>query len=113
MGWRKFIPVTIELSGDPLIHGQSRNIRAEDFEGPSDSPHPAKTAHATRVLTLSNATKWQFDFSDELLLPWIDSVMYTFTSADDFVQHMARPANGTKVVIEAAAPRDATVTVEV
>ncbi|CAK0866787.1 unnamed protein product, partial [Prorocentrum cordatum] len=51
---------------------------------------------ARRSLHQEGATRWLFDFSDVLLLPEIDEVVYSFVSdgAADFVRHLARRPSG-------------------
>jgi hypothetical protein len=73
-----------------------------------------KSTRARKTLTLTNATRWKFDFADALLFGWIDEVMYSFTSpSPHVVGHMARPAVGTTVEVVSSVPATATVCIEV
>ena len=70
----------------------------------------AKSTTATKELTRSfdaaqargGALRFDFDFADELLFGWIEDVKYTVTMKSGFAHHVARPANGTSVVVELA-----------
>ena len=73
---------------------------------------------ARQTLRQTNATEWAFDFSEQLLLPWIDTVMYSLAvpPGAKLVQHAAeepQEAQGARVVVRTAEPTTATVTVEV
>eukprot|EP00050_Salpingoeca_kvevrii_P020071 m.93927 g.93927 ORF g.93927 m.93927 type:complete len:523 (-) comp8702_c0_seq1:209-1777(-) len=60
--------------------------------------------------------EWTFDFSDQLLLPWIDSVMISLETPGTPVDIASRPAQGRKVVVHAAqnlGSCNATVTIHV
>ena len=74
-----------------------------------------RSTKATLTLTQRAATKWIFDFGALLVFPeQIEKVMYSVTSASTtWFQHVARPANGSVVVIETSVPVDATVSIEV
>merc|ERR1712039_427222 len=80
----------------------------------SDEINAAKTTHARLSLTQTASTQWKFDFSDLLLFPSIDQVMYSVTSdSRTFFQHLARSPEGLVVTVETSAAVDATVVVEV
>eukprot|EP00047_Mylnosiga_fluctuans_P009251 m.10672 g.10672 ORF g.10672 m.10672 type:complete len:477 (+) comp2543_c0_seq1:149-1579(+) len=77
----------------------------------SDEINGNKFTTAKKVLNQTAATKWTFDFSDELLFPFIDHVVYSVATEAGFVNHVARKPVGTTVVIETSEPIDATVSV--
>lgn len=72
------------------------------------------TTRSQKSLHQDQASTWTFDFSKDLVMPWIDRVTYSVVlSGSGFVQHVARPPKGTTVTVELSAPSNATVTVEV
>lgn len=79
----------------------------------SDSMGVAKTTRARASLHQSDATRWSFDFSEQLLFPDIEQVVYSVVSDGQFFQHVARTPQGATVVVETSEAVDATVTVEV
>jgi len=104
--WRK-ANSSVELLGN--FDGGVVEIKDETSRGV-----PLRVTQASRALRMENATRWLFDFSDVLLFPWINEVMYSFASeGEGFVGHVARRPVGTTVAIEADVPATATVTVEV
>eukprot|EP00930_Biecheleria_cincta_P070339 TRINITY_DN5797_c0_g2_i1.p1 TRINITY_DN5797_c0_g2~~TRINITY_DN5797_c0_g2_i1.p1 ORF type:complete len:496 (-),score=73.70 TRINITY_DN5797_c0_g2_i1:41-1381(-) len=74
-----------------------------------------KLSRARRTLHQVNARIWAFDFSDVLLFPTIDEIVYSFVSDDDagFVRHVARKPQGTKVIVETDVAATGTVTIDV
>ena len=76
-----------------------------------------KGVRASKMLKLSDATQWKFDFSDELIFNNIDIewISYTIQIDDEtsFVQHTARPPVGKTVIIETSEKVSATVYVTV
>lgn len=104
--WRQ-VPSSVELLG--TFDGGVVEIKDETSRGV-----PLRVTQASRALRRENATRWLFDFSDVLLFPQIDEVMYSFASeGEGFVSHVARRPVGATVAIEADVPATATVTVEV
>lgn len=104
--WRKATS-SVELLG--TFDGGVVEIKDEISRGV-----PLRVTQASRALRKENATRWLFDFSDVLLFPWINEVMYSFASeGEGFVSHVARRPVGATVTIEADVPATATVTVEV
>lgn len=72
-----------------------------------------KLTRARKALHQGQATRWELDFSDVLLLPSIDDLSYSLVLDDSsLVRHAARKPQGTTVVIETDSPVDATVVVE-
>lgn len=92
------------------LSGGAADIQDELTGGPQ-----LKLTSARRSLHQQEATKWVFDFSDVLLLPEIDEVVYSFVSDSDsgFVRHLARKPAGRTVVVETDGPVSGTATVEV
>ena len=80
-----------------------------------DNSKVVRRTKVQQTLRLENASVWAFDFADQLVLPWIDTVMYSVALAagSDFVQHAAVEPDGTKVLIRTSAHVTATITVEV
>lgn len=101
--------VSIELNG--TFTGGSVEIWGETGQGVVQ----LKSVSARRSLHQQNATKWTFDFSDVLLLPAIDQVVYSFVSDGDvdFVQHVARSPAGRAVTVETDKRASGTVTIDV
>ena len=80
----------------------------------SDSPGATKSTKARASLRQRNATQWRFDFTQQLLFPNIDQVLYSVSSdAPAFFSHVARTPKGATVVVETSEAVDATVAVEV
>jgi len=103
----KSVPASIVLDG--LTGGEV------DVQDELTGDTQLRLTTARRSLHQEGATRWLFDFSDVLLLPEIDEVVYSFVSdgAADFVRHLARRPSGRTVAIETEAPTSGTVTVQV
>jgi len=72
-----------------------------------------RSTQATARLTLTQATKWTFDFTKRLLFPDIKSVQYSIELDSGFARHASRPPKGRVVVVETDTPVSGTVTVTV
>jgi len=74
-----------------------------------------KLTRVRRSLHQEGATKWKFDFSNDLLLPTIDEIVYSLVSDcdGDFVRHIARRPSGRAVTVETDMPVTGTVNIEV
>jgi hypothetical protein len=73
-----------------------------------------KSTQASAKLRLVQATKWEFDFSERLLFPQIQSVKYSFEiEGNTFAMHASRPPVGKTVTVETNIPVTGTVTIEV
>mmetsp|Transcript_33534 Transcript_33534/g.55423 ORF Transcript_33534/g.55423 Transcript_33534/m.55423 type:complete len:81 (+) Transcript_33534:1-243(+) len=69
---------------------------------------------ARKTLFQKRSSRWVFDFSDVLLFSEIQQVVYSVISpSKTFFQHLARPPNGTMVVVETSAVVDAEITIDV
>ena len=80
----------------------------------SDSLGVAKATRARASLQQHGATVWSFNFTEQLLFPNIEQLVYSVVSdAPGFFQHVARTPQGATVVVETSAAVDATVIVEV
>jgi hypothetical protein len=103
----KSVPASIVLEG--LTGGEV------DVQDELTGDTQLRLTTARRSLHQENATRWLFDFSDVLLLPEIDEVVYSFVSDgdSDFVRHLARRPSGRTVAVETEAPASGTVTVQV
>ena len=98
-------PQSIVLDG---TFQNPKNVRIADEIG------AAKATTATKALTQSGATRFAFDFSQELLFPEINQIQYTVVSdSKTFFQHLARTPNGTHVVVDTSEPVTATVVMQV
>jgi len=104
-------PQSVVLDGH--FHS-AKNVHISEEVGAS------KSTRARRSLTRTGAAagEYTFDFADELLFPWIDSVRYSVTLASGLAAHAARPPQGTRLFIvvddQPGRPaRNATVEVEV
>ena len=99
------------------MNGTYKSIRQVDISGNTNigaDRDSWRSTQATLTLTQRAATKWVFDFGALLVFPQIEKVMYSVTSASStWFQHVARPANGSVVVVETSVPVDATVSIEV
>ena len=76
-----------------------------------------KGTRVSKVLKLSNATQWKFDFSDALIfgsvdIQWVDYSVQ-IDDSDGFVEHAARTPVGATVMIETSQAVTATVYVTV
>ena len=70
----------------------------------------------TKELSLANATRWDFDFSDVLVFPGVDIVSARYSIEIDgsaFARHAARKPVGQTVAVETDVPVDAKVTITV
>ena len=80
----------------------------------SNSMGVSKTTRASASLHQHGSTRWSFNFSEQLIFPNVEQVIYSVVSDDlSFFQHMARTPIGAAVIVETSAAVDATVTVEV
>ena len=88
------------------------------------SPKKLRQTRATQTLWQPNATEFRFDFSEQLIFPWIDTIVsYTVMlprSVEGFaaplVQHAAEMPQGSGeavAVVQLSESSDATVTIEV
>jgi hypothetical protein len=94
-----------------VLHGTFHSVSGVSIV---EDVNAAKTTRATKSFSQRNTTRWFFDFSSVLLFPTIDRVSYSITSLHkSFFSHMARPPNGTTVLVETSEPVDATVVVTV
>ena len=101
---------SIELVG-AFLHPKGVDISDSHY---SAGKGLAKTTRARASLHQESATRWSFDFSEQLLFPEIDQVIYSVVSdAPVFFQHVARTPQNATVVVETSAAVEATVTVEV
>eukprot|EP00041_Stephanoeca_diplocostata_P018942 m.401419 g.401419 ORF g.401419 m.401419 type:complete len:547 (-) comp21165_c0_seq9:182-1822(-) len=82
----------------------------------SDNPMSVVQTQARQTQTQTLASEWFFDFSEQLLFPWIESVEYSMTFDDEsdmFVPHAALSPSGTTVRVHTQRNVSATVTVNV
>ena len=111
---------SIELHG-PFNAAHSSDIVVEDAINTPDGQCPScvvKATTARKTLPLHGVARVEFDFTRELLFPWIDDVIYS-VSLDDasnssaVTAHLARPAVGTTVVVELEKAGSGSVTMQV
>ena len=101
---------SIELIG-AFLHPEDVDISDSHY---SLGKGVAKTTRARASLYQENATRWSFNFSEQLLFPEIDQVIYSVVSdVPVLFQHVARTPQNATVVVETSAAVKATVTVEV
>merc|ERR1711937_543574 len=79
----------------------------------NDEINAAVSTRVRKSLSLKAASRWEFDFSEDLVFPDIEQVTYSVTSDSPFFHHLARTPQGGKVMIETNTSVDATVVVEV
>jgi hypothetical protein len=72
-----------------------------------------KFTSVKRTLNLTMADSWDFDFSNELLFPWIDHVVYSLATPAGFITHVARPSVGARVSVVTSEPVAGVVSIEV
>jgi len=88
----------------------------EDIDGQqTGGTHTIYRTSIQQSLYHWQSKKWQFDFSNALLLPHIDTVTYSLTldEGSALVAHAARTPNGTTVIVETAQAVSGTVTMTV
>jgi len=107
---------------DKITPAQCQRFVVEDEI--SLSPKKLRQTRATQTLWQPNATEFRFDFSEQLIFPWIDTIVsYTVMlprSVEGFaaplVQHAAEMPQGSGeavAVVQLSESSDATVTIEV
>jgi hypothetical protein len=110
------------VSSDKIAPAECKRFVAEDEL--SLSPQKLRQTRATQTLWQANATEFRFDFSEQLIFPWIDTIVqYTVMLPRShgawtapLVQHAAEMPQGSGeavAVVRLSAPSDATVTIEV
>jgi hypothetical protein len=68
---------------------------------------------ATKAITQSNASVWEFDFCDQLVFPTIATVRVDVITASGFPRAIARPPQGCKMTVETDTAMTGTIIVEV
>lgn len=113
---QKYNKTNIQLNGDfNKVH--TSNIVVEDamhlLQGSVNTSGSIRSTSARDVLSLVNATQFQFNFSSVLLFDWIDEIIYSVSTDGPIVGHVAREVHGTSgvVVVETSEPTTATVAV--
>eukprot|EP01052_Picozoa_sp_SAG31_P013464 SAG31_NODE_810_length_11919_cov_4.480924_2_plen_147_part_00 len=114
-GPQHYNKISVELVGD-FTRERVSDVTVDDSMDISWEKNDTgllKTTSATKTLKLEAATSWKFDFRDQLLFDWIDTVLYSFSTSGSPVKHVAKPAVGTTVEVVTDEITTATVTMTV
>ena len=106
---------SIVLAGAPLIRKKCINLSVEgEIDGSLGSQH-VRLTHLTESLAGSQ-TVFEFDFSKRMLLPWIDTFIYSVLQTGNLLPeltHSASLVNGTAVRVVLSQKAQVMVTVDV
>lgn len=112
-GPQKYSETSIQLSGNVSKAGVS-DVVVED-EMHLGELGCVRMTTSRQTVEVNNAKSCQFNFTDALVFPWVDEVLYSVSTAGGVVGHVAREIEGDGVLVEVVmdAPVTGTVSMEV